>query len=214
MKKSRVALSNDATIEVKSNLILTMRERGKLRGRRKGHNIFLNLGREWLTQLIAYQSFSPITPFTDYRIRYMGLGIGGNRQLAPATANAPPLLTAYPGTNVQIDTDPDVTRLERPVRVLGSSTDYPAYLSTDTWLGQVQAPALFLSAREVTFTRVFTQVEVSYTPYLTVPLSEVMLYTSAAATNVYNNTGVAYDVFDTLSKTDAFELEIAWTLQL
>jgi len=46
-----------------------------------------------------------------------------------------------------------------------------------------------------------------------VPLSEVMLYTNAAAPNVYNNTGVAYDVFDTLSKTDAFELEVAWTLQ-
>lgn len=214
MKKNRrIALPFDETIEVKSNLVLTMRERGKLKAKRKGHNIFLNLGREWLTQLIAYSSFSPLTPFTDHRIRYMGLGIGGNRQLAPATANAVPLVNAYPGTNMQTDIDPNVTRLERPVRISGSSTDYPAYLSTDVWIGQVQAPAIFPSAREVTFTRLFTQLDVSYTPYLTVPLSEVMLYTNAAAPNVYNNTGVAYDVFDTLSKTDAFELEVAWTLQ-
>jgi hypothetical protein len=214
MKKTRrVALPFDETIEVRSNLILTTRERGKLVARRKGHNIFLNLGREWLTQLIAYSSFSPLTTFTDDRIRYMGLGIGGNRQLAPSTANSAPLLTAYPGTNAQVDTDPTVTRLERPVRVSGGSTDFPAYLASDTWIGQVQAPSNFPSAREVTFARLFTQLEISYLPYLTVPLSEVMLFTNGAGPHVYNNTGVAYDVFDTLSKTDAFELEVAWTLQ-
>lgn len=213
MKKRRVALPFDETIEVRTNLRLTMRERGKLKARRKGHNIFLDLGREWLTKLVAYESFSPLTPFADHRIRYMGLGIGGVRQIAPGTANTAPLSAAYPGSNAQIDTDPTVTRLERPVRIAGSATDYPAYLSTDLWLGQVQAPAVFPSSREVTFTRLFTETEISYTPYLTVPLSEVILCTNAASPNVYNNTGVAYDVFDTLSKTVAFELEIVWTLQ-
>jgi hypothetical protein len=210
---SRARRAFDATIQVKSNLRLTMRERGKIVDRRVGHNIFLDLGREWLTQLVGYSSFEPLTTYRDDRIRYMGVGIGSTRQVAATVANTSPLLTAYPGTNAQTDTDATLARLERPVRISGSSTVYPSYLATDVWIGQVQAPPTFPSASEVQFRRLFTQLEVSYTPYLSVPLSEVALYTSAANVNVYNNTGVAYDTFDTLSKTDAFELEIAWTLQ-
>lgn len=213
MRRARASRSFEATIQVKSNLRLTMRERGKIVARRVGHNIFLNLGREWLTQLVAYSSFSPLTPYRDDRIRYMGVGMGGTRQVAPTVANASPLIDAYPGTNAQVDTDPTVARLERPVRISGSTTNFPAYLATDVWIGQIQAPPIFPSGTEVQFRRLFTQLEVSYTPYLTVPLAEVGLFTGAASPNVYNNTAVAYDTFDTLSKTDAFELEVAWTLQ-
>lgn len=204
-------------IEVRSNLFLTARERGKIVARREGHNIWLNLGREYLAQLIAYASFTPLTPERNDRVRYMGLGIGGSRQIAPGVANASPLGGAsppndYAGTNSQTDEDPTVTRLERPVRVSGSNTPYPG-LAGDAWLGQVQAPATHPTATQVTFIRLFTQLDVSYGTYLSVPLSEVMLFTSAANPNVYNNTGIAYDTFDTLSKTLAFELEVAWTVR-
>lgn len=216
MGRSKVKLSNYEEIEVKNNLSLIMRERGKVVQRRDGHNIWLNLGREYLAQLISYTSYTPLTPERNDRIRYMGLGIGGTRQLAPATANSPPLGGAnpqndYAGTNSQTDTDPTVTLLERPVRLVGSSTPYPGLVG-DTWLGQIQAPTVHGTATEVTFIRLFTQTEISYSPYLTVPLSEVMLFTGAANPNVFNNTGVAYDTFDTLSKTNAFELEISWTV--
>lgn len=204
-------------IEVKSNVFLTMRERGKLVARREGHNIWLNLGREYLAQLISYSSYTPLTPERNDRVRYMGLGIGGNRQIAPGVANSPPLGGAVPpndyaGTNSQTDADPTVTRLERPVRVSGSNTAYPG-LAGDVWIGQVQAPAVHPIATQVTFIRLFTQLEVSYGTYLSVPLSEVMLFTNAADPAVFNNTGVAYDTFDTLSKTNAFELEISWTIR-
>ena len=102
--------------------------------------------------------------------------------------------------------------LERPVRVSGSSAAYPG-LGLDVWLGQVQAPAVHATATEVTFNRLFSQTDVSYNPFLTVPLSEVMLFTAAANINVYNNPGVAYDTFDTISKTNAFDLEVAWTVR-
>lgn len=204
-------------IEVRSNLRLTMRDRGKIIDRREGHNIWLNLGREYLASLIAAISWSPFTPERNDRVRYMGLGIGGSRQIAPSVANAPPLGGAtppndYAGTNSQTDTDPTVTRVERPIRLSGSVTPYPGLVG-DVWLGQVQAPPSHPVATQVTFTRLFTQLEISYSPYLTVPLSEVMLFTSAANPNVYNNTGIAYDTFDTLSKTNAFELEVAWTVR-
>lgn len=204
-------------IEVHSNLELIVRERGKITARRRGHNIWLNLGREYLAQLIAYSSFSPLTPERDDRIRYMGLGIGSNRQIAPAVANSSPLggstaPNAYAGTNAQTDTDPDVTSLERPVRVSGGTTDYPGVVG-DIWLGQVQAPATHPTATQTTFSRVFTQSEISYGIYLTVPLSEIMLFSDAADPGVYNNTGIAYDSFDTLSKTGAFDLQINWTIR-
>lgn len=201
-------------VEAESNLTLTLRERGKLvqAPQRRVHNIWLNLGREYLASLICYSSFSPLTPERDDRIRYMGVGIGGTRQLAPGTANAAPLITAYPGSNAQVDTDPNVIRLERPVRVSGGSTSYPGII-TDSWLGQVQAPVTHTTSTSATFNRLFGLLDVSYAPFLSVPLSEVGLFTNAANPNLYNNTMVAYDTFDTLSKTDAFELEIAWTIQ-
>lgn len=201
-------------IEAESNLELTLRERGKLVGapQRRVHNIWLNLGREYLASLIGYSSFSPLTPERNDRIRYMGLGIGGSRQLAPGTANTPPVSSAYPGSNAQVDTDPNVIRLERPVRVSGGSVAYPGIV-TDVWLGQVQAPPSHPTTTSTTFRRLFGLLEISYLPFQSVPLSEVGLFTNAANPSIYNNTMVAYDTFDTLSKTDAFELEVAWTIR-
>ncbi len=200
------------TIEVKNNLVLTARERGKIVARREGHNIWLNLGREYLAQLLSYSSFSPVTPTRNDRIRYMGLGIGGTRQLALGVANAAPLAAAYPGTNTQTDTDPSVTVLERPVRVSGSN-ETPPYPANDVWLGQIQAPPQMRTPTEVTFSRLFSDMEISYSPYLTVPLSEVMLFSGNADPNRYNNPGIAYDTFDTISKTSSFDLEISWTVR-
>jgi hypothetical protein len=199
-------------IEVKSNLILTARERGKVVARREGHNIWLNLGREWLASVICYSSFTPLTPERDDRVRYMGVGIGGVRQLQLSIANASPFLLPYPGTNTQTDTAPTVTQLERPVRISGSADPYPG-LAGDVWIGQVQAPCVHPVATQTVFSRLFSQVEVSYAPFLSVPLSEIGLLTGNANINSYNNVLLAYDTFDTLTKTAAFELEVAWTIR-
>lgn len=214
MKKSNIRLSRFSEVEVRSNLELTVRDRGKIVDRRVGHNIWLNLGREYLAQLISYDSFSPLTPTRNDRVRYMGLGIGGTRQLVQAGTMLSAVTTAYPGSNAQVDTNPAVTIIERPVRLSGSSDAYPGQ-GGDVWLGQVQAPPERPTTTQVTFSRLFISNEVSYGTFTTVPLSEVGLFTSAANPNVYNNTSgfVAYDTFDTLSKTSAFELEVAWTIR-
>jgi hypothetical protein len=198
-------------IEVKSNLVLTIRERGKIKTRHAGHNIWLNLGREYLTQLIAYSSFSPPTAYRNDRIQYIGMGIGGNQQTSLSVANNPPITPAYAGSNLQTDVDPTVTTLERPVRVSGTSTS-PPYDPSDIWLGQIQAPPTFPIATSVTFSRLFTTSDISYSPFVQVPLSEVALYTAAANPNVYNNTAIAFDTFPTITKTSAFSLEIDWTI--
>ena len=200
------------TIEVKSNLKLTVRERGKIVARREGHNIWVDLGREYLASLISYTSFGPDVFERSDRIRFKGFGIGGTRQIAPSVANSAPMSTAYPGTNNQTDTDPSLTTLERPVRVSGTTTD-PPYDAGDVWLGQIQAPAVHAPSTSAIFRRVFTSTEISYSTFLTVPLSEVGLFTSAAnPVGVPGNTFVAYDTFDTLSKSLAFSLEVVWQI--
>ena len=68
------------TIQVRNNLRLIARERGKIVARREGHNIWLDLGREYLASLIADVSFGPDVPERNDRIKYMELGIGGTRQ--------------------------------------------------------------------------------------------------------------------------------------
>jgi len=197
-------------IEVKYNLRLIARERGKIVDSRLTHNIFVNLGREWLSQLIAYVSFGPDTPENDYRVKYMGFGIGGDRQTAPSAANNTPITPPYAGSNLQTDTDRTVAKIERPVRVSGSSSSYPG-LAGDKWLGLIQAPAGHPTAMRTEFRRVFTATEVSYPPFIAVPLSEIGLFTSAANDEGYQNNLIAYDTFDTITKTTAVEIEVVWT---
>lgn len=200
-------------IEIKSNLIITARERGKVVARREGHNIWLNLGREYIAQLLSFQSFDPDVPVRNDRIKFMGVGTGGTRQLALSTANNTPISPPYTGSNLQDDLTPSVTTLERPVRISGSSTGYPG-IAGDAWVGRIQAPPDLSIGSQVTFSRVFTADEVSYGPFSSVPLSEVMLFTSAADPQNYQNTGVAYDTYDTLSKTVATAFEYQWTIRL
>lgn len=207
----RSGMRYNATIPVKQNLRFTMRERGKRLRVVETHNIFLDLGAEWLTQLISYNSFSPLTAERDDRVRYMGVGIGATTQIALATANAGDLGTAYAGSNLQTDDDPAVTRLERPVRLSGDSTAYPGSPG-DVWLGQIQAPPEHPTAHSVLFRRLFVETEISYAPFLIVPVSEIMLFTNAADPAIYNNTGIAYDTFPTLAITNAVSLEVEWTL--
>ena len=197
-------------IEVKYNLDITARERGKIVDRRQVHNIFVDLGREWLSQLIAYASFSPDTPEREDRVKYMGFGIGGYRQTATTAANSSPISPPYVGSNLQTDTDRTVTRLERPVRVSGGSAAYPG-VAGDKWLALIQAPPIHPTSAKTEFRRYFSSSEISYAPFIAVPLSEIGLFTSAAYDEAYQNTLIAYDTFDTLTKTTAVELEVVWT---
>jgi hypothetical protein len=201
------------TVEVKQNLIITARERGKIMARREGHNIWLDLGREYLAQLISLSSYDPDVPFTNNRIKYMGFGIGGTRQLMPNVANSAPISPPYSGTNTQTDTDATVTTLERPVRVSGSTANYPG-LAGDQWIGRIGAADPTTIPTQTTFRRTFTQLEISYGPFTSVPLSEVGLLNAGADPENFLNTLVAFDTFDSLSKTVAFDLEVEWTIRL
>ena len=223
MKKNRRSsgMGRNETIEVRNNLTITARERGKIVARREGHNIWLNIGRQYLASLISCTSFDPDTYERSDRIKYMGLGIGGTRQLSSNAAIAP-WNTIYPGTNTQTDIDPTVSRLERPIRVSSTASSIQPYpgLSGDVWLAEVQTPIVHSTSTESTFTHIFATTDINIGPFssASMPLSEVMLFTSGADPAVCPTIGsalynVAYDTFDSISKTLAFDLEIDWTVR-
>lgn len=225
LRKRPVLRVREETIQVRSNLKLVARERGKIVARREGHNIWVNLGREWLSELVGYGSYSGDAgvPERSDRIRWMAVGIGGNRQVALGVANANPLLTDYPGTNVQSDVDPTLRILERPVRVgwTTGSPSAPPYDAGDVWFAQV-AGVTHPTATDAKFTVVFglTDVNGGGSEYPTVPLSEIGLFTdhvsatrhvAPSATNPtqYAN---AYDTFDSISKTVGIQVQADWIL--
>lgn len=199
-------------IEVKSNVLLVMRERGKIIARREGHNIWVSLGSEYLAERISLQSYDPDVPYNSYHVKYMGLGIGGTAQKALDVANNPPISGPYVGTNDQVDTDLTVSSLERPVRISGSESAYPG-VGGDAWVGLIGSADPNSVPTQTTFRRTFTQADVNYGSFVSVPLSEIGLFLSSADPENYQNLLVAYHTFDTLMKTAAFSLEVVWTIR-
>jgi hypothetical protein len=218
-------------LTIPGNLWIDVRERGKLVKPlcRHEHNIWVNLGREYLARVIA-----PNDTYTDHYnepprefVQYMGVGIGGDSQSHPA-AYTTPLDTAYPPATTQggdgnkySDDDLTVTTLERPVKINSTSP---------IWMDNVVTPVTFLSSsRTLRLDYLFTQPVInSVGPYTVVPLSEIGLFLSTQdkdAANVYDTlnppsmvgagrqTLVAYNTFEPIPKTTSFSLEVRWELR-
>jgi hypothetical protein len=225
--------SGEDTIPMRSNLRLTMRERGKIVGRREGHNIFVDFGREYLAKLISYSSYTGVPAYTgvpeeNSRIEFISLGIGGEKQTNTALADT---ITDYGpvGGIFQTDTSPVQLYMERHVRVswLGA---IPVAPNTGTsidelWFGRVDPIVSHPSPTETMFVRVFSEVEINgptaYYPLM--PISEMGLHTAgvlspggvhrSSLVGASRNPYIAYDVFETITKTNAISIEINWTLK-
>lgn len=204
-----LALPPDAIIGL-TNIELDVRERGKIVRRERTHNIVTNIGRQFLAEVIVSNAPAPtITRAQNTVIRYIGFGIGGSRQNS-SIANNPPFSVDYPGANTQTDTDLTVTGLQRPVRVTAAPI----------WMKEIAAPSTFPTATSVRFTAIFTETDINYGGYASVPLSEIGLYTSAAspalpngAAGAYPGAGglmAAYDTFNTIHKSGIFSIEVRW----
>lgn len=204
----------------KSNLVITVRERGKVVTRREGHNIWLDVGRNYLAELMSFSSHSPDVFAQDNRLRYMGFGIGGTRQRL-ASAHYPPLSVHYPGTNTAVDYNRHLTRLERPVRFSSPSTPtvptgtYPnlTYNPADEFLRQVDAPPSAPANTSRLFVCTIGEADFSYGPFLSVGLSEIGLFSNAASPHDYAAAPVAYDTFDSIPKSNLFTLQVEWTIR-
>lgn len=203
-------------LEVGWNLEILGFDRGKKRVlHQRTHNIVVNTGRQFIAEALSAASFGGggITRVQNAVVQYVGVGIGGSRQNAPAAmqsplADSPP--AGYGGTNLQTDIDVTVSRLERPVK------------ATETaWLRQVAAPPEFPSATSVTWVAQFDAPDINLPPHTVVPVSEIGLYSSGAnpalpngAAGAYpGGTGflLAYDTFISLPKTGYWSLVVRWT---
>ncbi len=209
-------------IEVKSNVRIVARERGKIQAVRETHNIFLDVGREWLAYLCSYATLPAVgvapnhltDPAELNRVRYMGLGIGSTAQMFPAALfSAPPLDTYGPFTFAQTETDATVSALENPIAL--GLTGNPAP-NDYAWLGQLATPPDYPNTGQVRYSRIFTAAEVNFGAFAMVPVSEVGLFTNAAAYDL-KPTGsgamIAYNTFSPIAKTNAIDLEILWTFR-
>lgn len=208
-------------IEVKWNLQIDVIDRGKRKvWHQRTHNIVVNTGREFLAKVITPASLGGGGSFTredDSVVRYVGFGIGGDRQIA-STAGTSPMSDTYPagygGDNTQPDDDTTVARLERPVLVTASP---------DVWMKEIVAPGTFPTFRETTFIAVFDRTDINIGSFTSVPLSEIALYKSTANPALPNGgagtypggTGhmVAYDTFDSFSKIGTFQISVMWTFR-
>lgn len=207
-------------LEVTWNLEIDLFERGKRRRHhQRTHNIVVNTGRQMICEVITPQSLGPssFVRTQDTVVRYIGFGIGGTRQNNPA-ASATPYSDAFPagyaGTNAQTDTDVTVSRMERPVAV----TNVPL------WMQQISTPGTFPTGQSTRFIAVFGQADINFGSFTSVPLSEIALYKSSADPSLPNGSAgsypgagghtMAYDTFDTISKTGLFSIEVRWEFRL
>ncbi len=69
-------LDDTSTREVKGHVRIVGYERGKKVLERDGHNIWTVEGRKYSAMMKAYQSYAPLTPARQDRIRYIGIGSG------------------------------------------------------------------------------------------------------------------------------------------
>jgi hypothetical protein len=224
-------------IDPKVNVRIVARERGKRVPQlcREGHNIWVNQGRQYLAEVISPLDGSFDAHYNDSTVRvvrYMGLGIGGDSQLVTDIPGTYPTLdTHYPGQNTFDDATVTVPYLERPVKVSGTAG---VGTSAGVWMNSVTAPPTFSGSpiTKVEFSALFDNSDLHLSgAYPAVPVSEIGLFLaseSASRTSeevydyitgpAYINTStrqklIAYNTFDTITKTASVALEVHWEIE-
>jgi hypothetical protein len=82
---------------IKGYLKMITRERGKIVETREHSNVFTTTGKEWISQLMSYSSYSPLTGARNDRIKYIGIGTGSQPQVPSVSALITPI--SFDGTN-------------------------------------------------------------------------------------------------------------------
>lgn len=183
-------------IEIKSNVFLCMRERGKLvpGSRREGHNVFTSSGRNILSKLIAWQTIGATDiPYTHKRMRWMGLGEGSQLEAVNVATLASPLLAS--GTEylaaVQSVEFLDSTSV-RFIKVFGTSE-----ITFSSAPVPITEAGLFADVNPATMGGIEDSVAGGG-------------YNSSLRPDVATNTPSAYKAFEVLTKTVDFTFEIRW----
>lgn len=204
---------------MKDNVVIKIYEHGELVDVRTGHNVYLAYGKVWLANMLGLSSYDPDVPEETARIRYMGLGIGGDRQALLGMVNSPPYSTYYPGTNLQrkeYPLQPTITALERPVCVSSAGAPPIAYAADPTAIWRIDHPNLFYTHRATNEMTVHAIIDgsmgdVVYGPFTQMPLSEAGLFLSDSSLDQPFEPAVAYYSFGTILFNVNVRLEFIWS---
>jgi len=222
------------TIECRSNVFITARERGKKVPSlcRNGHNRWVNHGREYLARAVTPKA--DWTHLSNDVVKYMGFGIGGELQTATIPTTPGSLGYDYPGQTTFSDDDISVSVLERPLKVSGTAgrgaasgtwlqpivvnSDTPAFIGTPS--STVEFMCLFNDSGELDLNGTYTNI----------PLSEIGMFLSAEAATLASDVVydygsgpayigasrqllIAYHTFSPITKTPSISLEVRWQYQ-
>lgn len=214
------------------NVELKLMEGDQVVDRRRSHNIWTNIGRNYVVKFLGWPNLAgapwgAMGTGTPPYVGYMGIGIGSAEQTINIATAYPLLDTAYPGQNLQSDDDPTIMHLERPVIINGADT----WLDTATYdePGSATNPSNVIAKFGYTFqkTDINSNVGLPAASYAVVPVSEVCLCLSDQVTTADPYSGgvapsyvsatrqvvCAYNGFAPLSKTVSNTLEVRWELR-
>lgn len=177
------------------NVVLTLRERGKLVTMRKGHNVWTTVGREYDCLFKAYNPINGLGYRSD-RVDYIGLGTGAQiestgvtRLVTPTTIDGNRFLVQIDRTRTHFPLSPAKTAI-RFVRVYGENDI--------SWDGDTV---------DITEAGLFTDGDPAqdFLPGSRVDVVDIIHAEMQAP--------VAYHSFDPIPKTPNTELEISWELR-
>ena len=168
---------------------------------RRGHNVFTTSGRNWLSKLVGWFDLSsvPDDPFTNRRVRWMGVGSGSQAEVTNVTA----LQNA-----VQVTTSPD--NFLKPI----SSVEFPT--STSVRFITVFGTTEVSEFAPVVVTEAGLFADVAPFNFVTGGEGEddtVGSGTTVLDTDSGTNPPAAYKSFDPITKTQDFTLELRWDLR-
>lgn len=202
---------DDLTLQ--ANFRMDVWDRGRLTHRIEKHNIMVNYGRNWLTQAIGEPDYvtNPITHKVNF-IKYIGFGIGSAKQISDLNSLYPSLSSAYPGSNVQDDTDPTIQYLERPIAVRDNGGGGTVWLAEASYAPGPSSPYTYAD-----FTISLSDTDLNVVPghaFGTVPVSEVGLFLSDSDPNSNPSTTplVFYISLSPISITNTMSLDVRWRL--
>jgi hypothetical protein len=244
MRAMRRRLNREAWIRPRYNVTVRARDKdGQVVQQHRGHNIYLNNGREWLLALMSYNPTSvapdPFPPtvgskppltITDRRMAWMAVGAGGREQLNQLPGD--PFWVAWMAkhglgmpTFTQDDTDVIVTGLEAPMAynepAPGSFQYCQPIINVEMSPGGYPGVAPIVWAR---YTCLYALNDLNSVYGANALISEAAIYPMnpldggglivEPIRSYVTSQAIAYEAFPTITKTNAVQLEIQWTFKL
>ena len=178
------------------NFSALMRCGGKIvpGSQREGHNVFTVTGRNFLSKLVAWQSLGANdVPYTQRRIRWIGVGSGTQLEVATVTAlNQPALITS--------------TQYLVTPQAIEFPTSSSVRFIREFALGEITVSNAPVKVSEI---GLFADVNPVSDGYEDVAYDPGIV-DSVLSPYIGTNSPVAYKTFEGLTKTVDFTLEIRW----